>query len=135
MAEPQIPTFVCSEADCKVAETGRCMDGLDPATCPKHTVAEAPLEVEVEETEAEVEAEESLQEKPGLPIHSGEALGAVEARVVTRSVPSTLILAMGGVGCGKTTLLASMYERLRLARTTSFRFRGSRTLIGFERRY
>ena len=137
MTEAAAPRFVCSQANCKVAESGRCMDGVDPSACQHATPASeaVPEAKSLSESLEEPGTIEAPAEPPGLPIHSGEALGPVEARAVTRRVPSTLILVMGGVKCGKTTLLASMYERLRLGRVEQFRFRGSRTLIGFERRY
>jgi len=90
-------------------------------------------EAEVPPSEAEDNGTGDVDE--GSPIHSGEALDAVEARVITRCFPTTVVILMGEVDCGKTTLLGSVYERIRLGRVKAFRFRGSRTLVGFERRY
>ena len=138
MAEAPALGFVCTQTECTVSETGRCMDGLEPPDCPNSSPAgEAPPKAESTTDTAPDEREASGSEDapPGLPIHSGEALDPIEARVITRCFPTTVVLVMGEVKCGKTTLLGSLYERIRLGRVEKFRFRGSRTLIGFERRY
>ena len=68
----------------------------------------------------------------GLP--SGGALSAEEANQTTRSWVARVIVPIGLVGVGKTTLLSEIYERFREGPFAGHRFAWSRTLYGFEQR-
>ena len=68
------------------------------------------------------------------PYPSGEALTAEEALTITRSAPTRVIVVAGPAGSGKTTLVASLYERFHDGPLAGYLFAGSRTLVGFERR-
>jgi hypothetical protein len=65
---------------------------------------------------------------------SGDALTGEEALDITRAAPVRVIVLAGPNDSGKTTLLASLYERFLYGPLSGFRFAGSRTLVGFEHR-
>ena len=65
---------------------------------------------------------------------SGDALSAEEANQTTRSSVARVIVPVGLVGVGKTTLLSEIYERFREGPFAGHRFAWSRTLHGFEQR-
>jgi len=62
----------------------------------------------------------------------GTALGAAEAEVVTLRSRTHLVVFAGAEGSGKTTVLASIYERLSQRVFAGFKFAGSKSLLGFE---
>lgn len=65
-------------------------------------------------------------------LHSGSALSATDAEVVTLGSRAQLIVLAGTEGSGKTTVLASIYEHLNKGPFAGHQFAGSRTLPGFE---
>ncbi len=67
-----------------------------------------------------------------IELFSGGALGAADADAVTLRSPAQLIVLAGAEGSGKTTVLASIYERLSVGAFACFQFAGSRSLLGFE---
>src|SRR6266849_823521 len=66
-------------------------------------------------------------------IPSGEALAADALRTVTARDETTVILLAGPIGCGKTTILISLYELFNEGPVGGLLFGGSATLAGFER--
>ncbi len=65
---------------------------------------------------------------------SGKGLSLADAKEVTRSRFTRVILFAGTVKSGKTTLLASLYLLLQKEPFADYLFAGSRTLVGFETR-
>lgn len=63
---------------------------------------------------------------------SGEALTSDEATVLGLGRGLSVIVLVGPVACGKTTLIASIYERLLDGPFGNMFFAGSETLLGFE---
>ncbi|MDC0679390.1 TRAFAC clade GTPase domain-containing protein [Sorangium atrum] len=87
-------------------------------------VADAKVEATgspVEETEPEF-----------IDLFSGTVLGATDAEAITLRSRTHLVVFAGAEGSGKTTVLASIYERLNQGPFAGFRFAGSRSLPGFE---
>jgi len=62
----------------------------------------------------------------------GSALSAADADAVTLRWRTHLIVLAGAEDSGKTTVLASLYERLSQGPFAGFQFAGSRSLLGFE---
>ena len=113
----------CSRPDCPVRTAGKCLEGFEPLeTCPYYL----PGGQEVAEVRT------SSPEFIDLP--SGEALTPQQAGEVTRNDLSKVIIIAGPYGSGKTTILTALYEAFLDAPFANFLFRGSKTLIGFERR-
>ncbi len=67
-----------------------------------------------------------------IELFSGGVLGPADTDAVTLRSPAQLIVLAGAEGSGKTTVLASIYERLSLGAFAGFQFAGSRSLLGFE---
>lgn len=67
-------------------------------------------------------------------LYDGEELTPDTARVITRASLSRVVVLAGHIESGKTTLLATLYEKFCSGPFAGFRFAGSRTLWGLERR-
>ncbi len=67
-----------------------------------------------------------------LELFAGGELSTAETEGVTLRWPTHLVVFAGAEGSGKTTVLASLYERLSQGPFAGFRFAGSRSLLGFE---
>ena len=126
----------CSQQDCKVHESGECLEQLDPDVCPHHEWTDAKHDGGHTKTVSE-EGEASDQATPAAPVrelHHGDPMTLHEASVITVSGPSRLIVLAGERDSGKTTLLASLYENFLKGPFCGFLFAGSLTLPGFEQR-
>lgn len=67
-----------------------------------------------------------------IDLYAGNELSSEEAEAVTLRSPTHLVVFAGAAESGKTTILASVYERLTGGPFAGFRFAGSRSLLGFE---
>jgi hypothetical protein len=76
----------------------------------------------------------SYSEQELISFPSGEALTEAQAGEVTREDQTRVIVIAGPLNSGKTTILTSLIEAFQEAPFAGFMFRGSRTLVGFERR-
>jgi hypothetical protein len=114
----------CPQSGCQIAASGRCLEGFDPPdTCPHqhemHKAADEPV---------------GYVEQNMVALPSGEALTDVQAAIVAASGPTKLVIIAGPYGSGKTTILTALFEAFQEAPFGNYTFRGSRTLVGFERR-
>jgi len=84
--------------------------------------------------DAKVEGAEPVEEAEAeyIELFSGAALSATDAEVITLRSRTHLVVFAGAEGSGKTTVLASIYERLNQGAFAEFKFAGSRSLLGFE---
>jgi hypothetical protein len=69
-----------------------------------------------------------------LDLPSGKGLSLEDAKEITRSRFTRVVLFAGTVKSGKTTLLASLYLLFQRGAFADYLFAGSRTLVGFETR-
>lgn len=67
-------------------------------------------------------------------LHSGRALTVEEATQVRRAYPTAVVIPVGDVKIGKTTLLAALFEGLEAFAVGHWSFTGSVSLMGFEER-
>jgi hypothetical protein len=72
------------------------------------------------------------EESAFVELSAGTALSSAEANAITLRSPVQLVVFAGAEGSGKTTVLASIYERLSQGPFAGFQFAGSRSLLGFE---
>lgn len=75
---------------------------------------------------------------PAIPdlidLPTGKELDEIAAQKLRVSRPVRLVVVAGSVGCGKTTLLTSLYELFQWGSVSGYSFAGSNTLPAFERR-
>lgn len=84
-------------------------------------------------TKETVAAATPVAEEPRfVELFSGGALSAADADAVTLRSRTHMVVLAGAEGSGKTTVLASIYERLNEGPFAGFQFAGSRSLLGFE---
>jgi len=114
----------CSNPDCKIAETGKCVEGLDSSACGNYG---KPLRVLDIAQEAE---EGAAPEMVSLPHANRLAPG--EARDLLPQARARVIAIVGPHDSGKTSLIASLYDQLQDGPIVPFAFRGSHTLHAFE---
>lgn len=128
----------CKQSGCPVATTGACMEGVKPVNkCPNAitsslsettAVAKAPVRTKVASKPPKIEFVSSV----ALP--SGEELSIDQAAELRRTVGGVVVALAGDEDVGKTTLIASLYDRFLDGPWAGFRFAGSETLVGFEKR-
>lgn len=115
----------CKQPGCDVSTSGKCLEGFTPIEeCPYHSSEES-----VDNIRPSDELALDLIDLP-----SGEALTDAIAGEVARDAVTRLIVVAGPVGSGKTTILTSIYEGFLMGPVANLLFKGSRTLVGFERR-
>jgi hypothetical protein len=117
--------MVCLQPGCPFAVSGRCIEGFDPpSSCPFQAAKDTQQD----------EAATYVTDGDLVDLPSGEALTELQASEVVREDSSKVVIIAGPYDSGKTTILTSLYEAFQEAPFSNFQFRGSRTLIGFERR-
>lgn len=79
------------------------------------------------------QAADAIASEGFIGLHRGEALNAREATDVACGSHTRRVVIGGRSDSGKTTLIASIYERFNKAPFAGYLFAGSDTLIGFER--
>ena len=127
----------CSAEGCQIANSGSCIEGFDDLTqCPNFSHTEVDdvdaAEDDIELLDAEPSTIETEVENPPIPLFSGNALAAGEAHDLTGERATTVVILMGMVKSGKTTVLAELYERFCKGPFAGYLFAGSKTIIGFE---
>lgn len=123
--DENIATIVCANPDCRVAETGRCVEGLELNACPHYGL---------EPDDAEVDGEE-LNDEDGnqsVMLSSARALSPEDASHVIRQGDSRVIAVLGPSDSGKTSLIASLYDLFQEGPVAGLEFARSQTLHAFE---
>jgi energy-coupling factor transporter ATP-binding protein EcfA2 len=69
-----------------------------------------------------------------LDLPSGTELTEVDAASLSAARPTRLVVVAGPVGCGKTTLLTSLYELFQWRSIPGYRFAGCNSFPAFEQR-
>ena len=72
--------------------------------------------------------------EPRIPLRSGEAMRPEEVETFLLAQRARMVAIIGESYSGKTTLLASLYERFTKGPFAALQFAGSRTIVGFEKR-
>lgn len=125
--ENTAPSVSCSNPDCRVAQDGRCVEGVpDPESCsyygkPLVIVEAAKLELSKAAT------------RPGVRLPSAEALPSAAAETVLRNRLCNVIGLIGPHESGKTSLIGGIYDLLMDNPLGKYAFAGSSTLHAFER--
>jgi hypothetical protein len=116
----------CSNPECKVVETGKCIEGLELSKCPHFGRAV------VAPTPGEKHSAEQGETKPAVTLPSGRKLNLLEASAVMMSAESRIVAIVGHIDVGKTTLISSMYDLFQMGPLGNLRFRRSQTLAALE---
>jgi hypothetical protein len=137
----------CAREGCAIAAGGACARGFsDPFDCEDFE----PYEAEEDSAAAGSDADQDVpagsgpldtrgrrpwrQAEESEPLHSGRALTLEEATQVRRARLTAVVVPIGEVSIGKTTLLAALFEALGAAAVGGWSFAGSLSLMGFEER-
>lgn len=152
--------YTCSEYPiCLYSTTGRCAKGHTlGSNCPFLTddhddlddddlegdeaavAAEARSLINVHDTDdldddnSENEVTGTTSDSDAIYFGSGKALPESNIERITYAFPTKLILIIGGPNCGKTTLVASIFDSFQEGPLGKFIFAGSQTQVGFEER-
>jgi hypothetical protein len=122
LAEPE-PIIQCGNADCKVAEDRKCVEGLDLDKCPYYGKPPQPRAA----------VETVAGETHGVLLPSGDLLTIGDANGVLRRGGSRVIAIVAPNHAGKTTLIASLFELFLRGSIGPYFFSSSSTLFAFER--
>jgi len=123
---PEEAIFRCDNPDCRVEETGKCVEGLALTECP-HFGRTSPVIGEP----PRVDEREDIPER-GLRLPSGDRLTTSAAASVLRAGDAHLAAILGPTDSGKTSLIASLYDLFQEGSVEGLSFAGSRTLHAFE---
>lgn len=132
----------CTRTSCPLATTGLCEHGhTDLSDCenfvamptsdssqddntlpePRTPVADAGLAVTAAQLQSRL-------------FSDGKALDVEGANQVTADAQTQVIVLAGEIECGKTTLLATIYEKFQAGPFAGYDFGGSQTLVAFEQK-
>ena len=130
----------CKQPSCTVATKGACMEGVTPAqSCPNtisSTVAVTTVVAKAPATPTRTKpaTKPKIEFVSPVALPSGEELSIEQAAELRRTVGGVVVALAGDEDVGKTTLIASLYDRFLDGPWAGFRFAGSETLVGFEKR-
>lgn len=134
-------TLTCSQPDCPAPAGGVCALGhANPVDCPQATVpsADAPepaAAVPTATAEPGPPGDDELlppAPTPGVLLHPGVALSVAQANVLASDAGVRVVLPVGSVGTGKTTLAVGLYERFLARSWGGASYLWSETLLDFE---
>lgn len=121
----------CKQKGCQVATSGQCVEDFKPVQeCPHFQPKTAVLGGAQPDPPAKAKA--AIENPLDLP--SGKELSAAQASDLLRCEGGTVIALAGDEDVGKTTLIATLYDRFQDGPCAGFSFAGSETLVGFELR-
>lgn len=125
MNAPSPQAVRCSNPACKVAETGKCIEGLELSTCANYGKEPRIIEESTGVTDAPVEIQT-------IQFSSASHLSTDEATQLLGRFPTQVIAILGPHDAGKTSLIARVYEMFQRGPISGYAFAGSRTLHAFE---
>jgi len=120
MTDASAPNIVCANPVCRVAETGKCVEGMDLDKCPHYGRSPQP---------SMPEPKESVD---GIRLAPGGTLNIGEAEVLLRAGETRVIAVIGPSDAGKTSLIAGFYDLFQEGAVAGVEFAGSQSLHEFE---
>lgn len=122
---------LCQNKECRVSETGKCVEGFALDKCP-HISRSTPA-IEPTSAPASEDTPEGESSVEVVSLSRGECLPVAQASEVLRSGEARVLAIIGPTSSGKTSLIASIYETFLRPPVGDFQFARSRTLFAFER--
>jgi hypothetical protein len=116
----EIDSIVCSNSVCRVADTGKCVEGIALGKCPHY--GRNPQA-------AVVEPEEGAE---GIRLPPGSTLNIAGAEKLLRAGETRVIAVIGPSDAGKTSLIAGFYDLFQEGAVAGAEFAGSQSLHEFE---
>lgn len=123
MSDNESNIITCSNPDCRVGETGKCVEGHELAACPNYGKAV----VETEKVEPDDESSTST-----ITLPAALKLKTTAATRLLRQSECNVIAIIGPHDSGKTSLIASMYDLFQEGPVNGVEFASSSTLHAFE---
>ena len=115
----------CANPQCKVAVSGRCLEGLEFENCPTYG----------RERQAEVIQETQVPEPPSedlIELRAATSLELLRASDLLRRHEGRVIAIIGPREAGKTSLIASLFDLFQQGPVAGIAFAGSETMHAFE---
>ena len=119
----------CANPDCRVAQTGACVEGFDLDACSRYgreiddeSAGDAVEELELAEGDVE-----------NIKLAAADTLAPSEVSALLRAREARVIAILGPLKSGKTSLIASLYDLFQEGPVAGIEFSRSRTLHAFER--
>jgi len=127
----------CSKSECEVAKSGACAEGHQPLESCRFYGKASERDDSFDDDFQNASEEGDLDSGEGdfIDLPSGETLDMAKVDEFLRWRPIRLITIVGERDSGKTTLICSIYDQFLRGPFASYRFAGSRTLIGLDRRH
>jgi predicted GTPase len=116
----------CDQPNCPVQKGGDCMDDLGDKCTHFVFVDEDAL---TSNSNEEVKTE---KKNASVDLYTGREMGVNEMAPITNRFDAKWIVIVGDSDCGKTTLIASLFDLFQLGPFGNFIYGGSRTQVGFE---
>ncbi len=121
----------CANPDCRIAETGKCVEGLVAAECPHY--GKAPTTHVADSTTAkDSEQDDEPEVVRGVPLDNADRLSVEKARRVLARAESRLIAVLGPADSGKTSLVTGIYDLFQLGNIREIGFSRCDSFHGFE---
>ncbi|WP_211441234.1 TRAFAC clade GTPase domain-containing protein [Collimonas humicola] len=118
--------LICANPGCRVAENGRCIEGIDLAACP-HYGRELESHSEVGSDETEI-----VDGPLGVALVGAGTLTLAETSRLLRTGDARVIAIVGPSDAGKTSLIASLYDLFQEGALSGIEYARSQTLHAFE---
>lgn len=124
-----IEVKACSQPDCAIRKDGKCLEGLEHEECPHFYWDDSNEDEEYIENETP-----SILNKASnkIDVFSGSELRLTEITSITKRYACDLVVILGDLDCGKTTLLATIFDLFQIGQFKKYLFAGSLTQKGFE---
>jgi hypothetical protein len=120
-------TITCSNPDCDVAATQRCVEGLELSLCPHY--GKPPPD---RSTSADSAEETALTAPKAILLRAANTLTIAQAADVRRARQSRVVAVVGSQEAGKTSLIVSVYDLFQRGPVGPIRFGRSLTMHAFE---
>jgi len=127
MEPVQLGIYKCSQPECSIQTTGKCVNGLEPKDCTNK------LDIIKQDEKTLHEEFGSTFGTEDVRLPWGESYLEPEISHLTYQYNCRLILVIGEPSCGKSTLYGALFDSFHKGGCGKFIFSSTKTPIGFER--